>query len=67
MQIKCNAISKYGKDKHGALNFKKLLDTTQFLKNIDSSFLLNRNHYRFYPYTSFEFLNRDELKKVIVN
>ena len=60
-----NAISKYGKDKHGILRFKEMLDNTQFLENIDSTFLLNRNHYRFYPHTSFKFLNRDELKKVM--
>ena len=51
-----NAISKYGKDKHGILKFKEMLDNTQFLENIDSTFLLNRNHYRFYPHTSFKFL-----------
>ena len=61
-----NAISKYGKDKHGVLKFKKMLDKTQFLENIDSSFLLNRNHYCFYSHTPFKFLNRDELKNVIV-
>lgn len=60
-----NAISKYGKDKHGILQFKEMLDNTQFLENIDSTFLLNRNHYIFYPHTSFKFLNRDELKKVM--
>ena len=46
---------------------KEMLDNTQFLENIDSTFLLNQNHYRFYPHTSFKFLNRDELKKVIIN
>lgn len=62
-----NAISKYGKDKHGILKFKEILDNSQFLENIDSTFLLNRNHYRFYPHTLFKLLNRDELRSVRTN
>lgn len=56
-----NAISKYGKNKEGVYVFRQMLDDTHFLENIDSGFLLNRNHYKFYPKTAFKFLNRTEL------
>lgn len=59
-----DAISKYGKNKDGDYVFQKMLDENQFLENIDQSFLLNRNHYKFYPNTSFKFLNRTELDAV---
>ena len=59
-----DAISKYGKNKNGEYLFRKMLDENQFLENIDQSFLLNRNHYKFYPNTSFKFLNRTELEAV---
>ena len=59
-----DAISKYGKNKNGEYLFQKMLDENQFLENIDQSFLLNRNHYKFYPNTSFKFLNRTELEAV---
>lgn len=56
-----NAISKYGKNKEGQYYFKELLDATHFLENIDSSFLLDRKHYKLYPHTIFKFLNRNEI------
>lgn len=59
-----NALSKYGKDKEGTLRFRQMLDDTHFLENIDPTFLLNRNHFKFYPKTAFKFLNRTELEKV---
>lgn len=59
-----DAISKYGKNKNGEYLFRNMLDENQFLENIDQSFLLNRNHYKFYPSTSFKFLNRTELEAV---
>ena len=55
-----DALSSLGKDKHGIKKFHSLLDTYQFLENIDERFLLNRNHHIFYPKTFFKFLNRDE-------
>ncbi|MBD5632811.1 MAG: hypothetical protein HDP34_06225 [Clostridia bacterium] len=59
-----NCISAYGENKKGELQFMTILDKYNFLENIDSSFLLNRNQYIFYPHTSFKFLNREELKHV---
>ena len=55
-----DALSSWGRDKHGAKKFHSLLDTYQFLENIDERFLLNKNHHVFYPKTLFKFLNRDE-------
>jgi hypothetical protein len=60
-----DAISEYGKNKEGEYYFREILDTTHFLENIDSSFLLDRKHYKLYPHTIFKFLNRDEIKKVL--
>ena len=59
-----DAISKYGKNKNGIYKFRQMLDDTHFLENIDSTFLLNRNHYKFYPKTEFKFLNRTELASI---
>lgn len=59
-----DAISKFGKNKEGVFKFKQMLDDTHFLENIDPTFLLNRNHYKFYPKTKFKFLNRTELADV---
>ena len=59
-----DAISKYGKNKDGEDRFRQMLDNTHFLENIDPTFLLNRNHFKFYPQTSFKFLNRTELAAV---
>lgn len=59
-----NALSKYGQDKDGHLQFKKMLDFNNFLENIDQTFLLNANQYIFYPHTRFKFLNREQLKHV---
>jgi hypothetical protein len=60
-----DALSSFGKNKHGDKQFHTLLDTYQFLENINERFLLHRNHHTFYPKTFFKFLNRDEknLKK----
>lgn len=59
-----NGISKYGENKDGQLQFRRMLDETNFLENIDKTFLLNENQYRFYPHTRFKFLNREQLKHV---
>lgn len=59
-----NGISKYGENKDGQLQFRRMLDETNFLENIDKTFLLNENQYRFYPQTRFKFLNREQLKHV---
>lgn len=59
-----DAISKYGRNKENNLKFQELLDQTNFLENLDVSFLLARHHYVFYPHTSFKFLHRDELAMV---
>lgn len=60
-----DAISKYGKNKEGKYYFREMLDCTHFLENIDSSFLLDRKHYRLYPHTIFKFLNRDEISRIL--
>lgn len=59
-----DAISKYGQNKDGEDKFRQMLDNTHFLENIDPVFLLDRNHYKFYPKTAFKFLNRTELAAV---
>ncbi|OFP33303.1 putative phage abortive infection protein [Segatella oris] len=60
-----DALSSFGKNKHGYKQFHTLLNTYQFLENINEHFLLHRNHHVFYQKTFFKFLNRDErrLKK----
>lgn len=59
-----NALSTYGQNKDGRHVFKEMLDCTNFLENIDETFLLNVNQYIFYPHTRFKFLNREQLKHV---
>lgn len=59
-----NCISKYGENKDGKLQFRQILDENNFLENIDKTFLLNENQYRFYPHTYFKFLNRAQLSHV---
>lgn len=60
-----DALSSYGRNKNGTKKFKSILNTYQVLENIDESYLLNRNHFRFYPKTQFKFLTRSELASII--
>lgn len=60
-----DAISKYGQDKENRYRFKDMLNETNFLDNIDDKFLLDRRHCILYSKTTFRFLNRDELVKVL--
>lgn len=60
-----DALSTYGKNKHGEKKFKEILNQYQIFENIDESYLLERSHYLLYPNTKFKFLNRDELGKQI--
>lgn len=59
-----DAISKYSQNFEGFNKFHGILDRLNFFENIQESVLLERCHYRFYPRTSFRFLNKDELSKV---
>lgn len=60
-----DSISNKGLDKKRSYTFKETLDRYSFLENIPADALLDRNHYKIFPNTLFQFLNNDERKKVI--
>lgn len=59
-----DAMSKFGQNKDGFNDFYNILDRLSFFENIQETILLERCHYKFYPHTSFRFLNFDELHAI---
>lgn len=62
-----NALSKYGRNQNEDLHFKDILDKYQLFENLNSDYLLDRSHFRFYPHTDFKFLTRDERKLFLID
>lgn len=60
-----NALSKYGLNQDERPKFKEMLDTYQVFENLNKDYLIDRSHFRFYPYTDFKFLTRDERKEYL--
>ena len=61
-----NALSKYGRDQNEQLLFKDILDKYQVFENLNSDYLFDRSHFRFYPHTDFKFLTRDERVRYLI-
>jgi len=60
-----NALSKYGLNQDEQPKFKEMLDTYQVFENLNKDYLIDRSHFRFYPYTDFKFLTRVERKEYL--
>lgn len=60
-----NALSKYGLNQDEQPKFKEMLDKYQVFENLNKDYLIDRSHFRFYPYTDFKFLTRDERKEYL--
>lgn len=60
-----NALSKYGLNQDEQPKFKEMLDNYQVFENLNKDYLIDRSHFRFYPYTDFKFLTRDERKEYL--
>lgn len=61
-----NALSKYGRDQNEDLHFKDILDKYQVFENLNSDYLIDRSHFRFYSHTDFKFLTRDERVRYLI-
>ena len=57
----------YGRDQNEWLHFKDILDKYQIFENLNPDYLIDRSHFRFYPYTDFKFLTRDERKHFLID
>lgn len=61
-----NALSKYARNQNEKLLFKDILDKYQVFENLNSDYLIDRSHFRFYPHTDFKFLTRDERNRYLI-
>lgn len=61
-----NALSKYARNQNEKLLFKDILDKYQVFENLNSDYLIDRSHFRFYPHTDFKFLTRDERNSYLI-
>jgi hypothetical protein len=56
------ALSKYSETKNGEKQFYSWLEEYDFLENMDSDSLMEREHHKYYK-TKFKFLNEEEKKQ----
>lgn len=61
-----NALSKYARNQNEKLLFKDILDKYQVFENLNSDYLIDRSHFRFYPHTDFKFLTRNERNRYLI-
>ena len=63
VENKCKLRQALIKDKR----FKDILDKYQVFENLNSDYLIDRSHFRFYSHTDFKFLTRDERKHYLMS